>query len=164
MIRRPPRSTRTDTLFPYTTLFRSRRHQSRKIYPAFHPACFGINPRNLGCQPDIRQNFTLHIFQFIQAAHWLAMIGHGDAPDFAKVRWIDDSQLRRAVAHDDVPAVLRHAPAFALVAKAAREREIIPTPAKAHAVLPCKTENFVLLRHDSFADILRWKGHAEQNI
>src|SRR3546814_8195188 len=27
MIRRPPRSTRTDTLFPYTTLFRSGRHQ-----------------------------------------------------------------------------------------------------------------------------------------
>src|SRR3546814_3142988 len=25
MIRRPPRSTRTDTLFPYTTLFRARR-------------------------------------------------------------------------------------------------------------------------------------------
>src|SRR3546814_7290876 len=79
----------------------------------------------------------------------LSIIGHGDAPDFAKVRWIDDAQLRRAVAHDDVPAVLRHAPAFALVAKAAREREIIPTPAKAHAVLPCKTENFVLPRPDS---------------
>src|SRR3546814_11311640 len=28
MIRRPPRSTRTDTLFPYTTLFRSKIHQS----------------------------------------------------------------------------------------------------------------------------------------
>src|SRR3546814_3456890 len=27
MIRRPPRSTRTDTLFPYTTLFRSRQHR-----------------------------------------------------------------------------------------------------------------------------------------
>src|SRR3546814_15141877 len=27
MIRRPPRSTRTDTLFPYTTLFRSPEHQ-----------------------------------------------------------------------------------------------------------------------------------------
>src|SRR3546814_16947021 len=26
MIRRPPRSTRTDTLFPYTTLFRSTTH------------------------------------------------------------------------------------------------------------------------------------------
>src|SRR3546814_20325258 len=29
MIRRPPRSTRTDTLFPYTTLFRSRGHRAR---------------------------------------------------------------------------------------------------------------------------------------
>src|SRR3546814_6801325 len=33
MIRRPPRSTRTDTLFPYTTLFRSRRS------PRSHGAC-----------------------------------------------------------------------------------------------------------------------------
>src|SRR3546814_15172759 len=29
MIRRPPRSTRTDTLFPYTTLFRSTRVRAR---------------------------------------------------------------------------------------------------------------------------------------
>src|SRR3546814_4528227 len=29
MIRRPPRSTRTDTLFPYTTLFRSARGRAR---------------------------------------------------------------------------------------------------------------------------------------
>src|SRR3546814_7101144 len=29
MIRRPPRSTRTDTLFPYTTLFRSQRQRRR---------------------------------------------------------------------------------------------------------------------------------------
>src|SRR3546814_5712337 len=33
MIRRPPRSTRTDTLFPYTTLFRSRLAPT----PASHP-------------------------------------------------------------------------------------------------------------------------------
>src|SRR3546814_3539809 len=42
MIRRPPRSTRTDTLFPYTTLFRSgaahRRHlQPRRAGPAVLP-------------------------------------------------------------------------------------------------------------------------------
>src|SRR3546814_4997809 len=30
MIRRPPRSTRTDTLFPYTTLFRSPAHPGRR--------------------------------------------------------------------------------------------------------------------------------------
>src|SRR3546814_19364675 len=44
MIRRPPRSTRTDTLFPYTTLFRSRRHKLpsggvviQAIEQAIHP-------------------------------------------------------------------------------------------------------------------------------
>src|SRR3546814_3371010 len=31
MIRRPPRSTRTDTLFPYTTLFRSHRVSRGRI-------------------------------------------------------------------------------------------------------------------------------------
>src|SRR3546814_2543845 len=30
MIRRPPRSTRTDTLFPYTTLFRSHEREHRR--------------------------------------------------------------------------------------------------------------------------------------
>src|SRR3546814_3713134 len=43
MIRRPPRSTRTDTLFPYTTLFRSRhRHQEdrRGGFPQPHEAPF----------------------------------------------------------------------------------------------------------------------------
>src|SRR3546814_4249395 len=33
MIRRPPRSTRTDTLFPYTTLFRSQRALWRSAAP-----------------------------------------------------------------------------------------------------------------------------------
>src|SRR3546814_12634958 len=31
MIRRPPRSTRTDTLFPYTTLFRSMKRALRNL-------------------------------------------------------------------------------------------------------------------------------------
>src|SRR3546814_18479243 len=37
MIRRPPRSTRTDTLFPYTTLFRSLSTEDRmdRIFTAF---------------------------------------------------------------------------------------------------------------------------------
>src|SRR3546814_8593240 len=36
MIRRPPRSTRTDTLFPYTTLFRSRHSRRRAASRAAH--------------------------------------------------------------------------------------------------------------------------------
>src|SRR3546814_11809076 len=38
MIRRPPRSTRTDTLFPYTTLFRS--HYDARITPEY-----GLRPQ-----------------------------------------------------------------------------------------------------------------------
>src|SRR3546814_4507905 len=37
MIRRPPRSTRTDTLFPYTTLFRSRNPWSDQRPIAINP-------------------------------------------------------------------------------------------------------------------------------
>src|SRR3546814_8049323 len=37
MIRRPPRSTRTDTLFPYTTLFRSKRNDAAR-HRSGHPA------------------------------------------------------------------------------------------------------------------------------
>src|SRR3546814_20498657 len=46
MIRRPPRSTRTDTLFPYTTLFRSAirgMHQDTQLIAgtSLHPLDFG---------------------------------------------------------------------------------------------------------------------------
>src|SRR3546814_2015981 len=37
MIRRPPRSTRTDTLFPYTTLFRSGIETAGLVYEAPQP-------------------------------------------------------------------------------------------------------------------------------
>src|SRR3546814_17411230 len=41
MIRRPPRSKRTDTLFPYTTLFRSHRPPARRATLRFIPAGAG---------------------------------------------------------------------------------------------------------------------------
>src|SRR3546814_2295788 len=43
MIRRPPRSTRTDTLFPYTTLFRSR-HQ---VHGGLDGVGAGAGPRDV---------------------------------------------------------------------------------------------------------------------
>src|SRR3546814_4664563 len=51
MIRRPPRSTRTDTLFPYTTLFRSGglRAPSKTVLPA--DAC-GSGRRATGVRGD----------------------------------------------------------------------------------------------------------------
>src|SRR3546814_142133 len=49
MIRRPPRSTRTDTLFPYTTLFRSRRCARRSAR-----RCFWARRKVARSQPDAR--------------------------------------------------------------------------------------------------------------
>src|SRR3546814_19047884 len=60
MIRRPPRSTRTDTLFPYTTLFRSqldalapRRRRRIILDRAFEPA---VEPRG---RHAVRPDFAL---------------------------------------------------------------------------------------------------------
>src|SRR3546814_7740927 len=46
MIRRPPRSTRTDTLFPYTTLFRSAQNANSifLLLVAWPPATYAIRP------------------------------------------------------------------------------------------------------------------------
>src|SRR3546814_6638381 len=57
MIRRPPRSTRTDTLFPYTTLFRSRAPQRaagmmkgpRLIDSAPPPIARSVSPSRIDC-------------------------------------------------------------------------------------------------------------------
>src|SRR3546814_12647633 len=57
MIRRPPRSTRTDTLFPYTTLFRAS-PLSTSIFTngsAGSAAVFGNRARNLSATKDAGQ-------------------------------------------------------------------------------------------------------------
>src|SRR3546814_4860903 len=48
MIRRPPRSTRTDTLFPYTTLFRSSIARKRGGRPSLRPAAVALGEFLLG--------------------------------------------------------------------------------------------------------------------
>src|SRR3546814_15346866 len=46
MRRRPPRTTRTDTLFPYTTLFRSRNRPSIGLIPKAYLAPVGHSSRS----------------------------------------------------------------------------------------------------------------------
>src|SRR3546814_5051250 len=53
MIRRPPGSTRTDTLFPYTTLFRSHLHLSARTVDADH---FGHFRLYLAAHADVQQH------------------------------------------------------------------------------------------------------------
>src|SRR3546814_1263793 len=56
MIRRPPRSTRTDTLFPYTTLFRSLLGASPDRRPVGQPAA---QPGHAGLRQQRRDRFRL---------------------------------------------------------------------------------------------------------
>src|SRR3546814_15006698 len=68
MIRRPPRSTRTDTLFPYTTLFRSRPGE---------PGLFLHRQRvHVGAHEDRR---TVAIFEQADDAGAADLLGHGKA-------------------------------------------------------------------------------------
>src|SRR3546814_19642657 len=64
MIRRPPRSTRTDTLFPYTTLFRSaeRYLRSRAIDPTGLELRFA--PRCIVGPPDAREEHPALLVPF----------------------------------------------------------------------------------------------------
>src|SRR3546814_17622323 len=63
MIRRPPRSTRTDTLFPYTTLFRSTPTRCSAgcsgSRPVFRGGCSGAAaaPVDAASGPDDRRGF-----------------------------------------------------------------------------------------------------------
>src|SRR3546814_5245375 len=58
MIRRPPRSTRTDTLFPYTTLFRSGTEDDfRRFVDAAHA-------RGIKVYMDIVANHTADVIQY----------------------------------------------------------------------------------------------------
>src|SRR3546814_16696705 len=68
MIRRPPRSTRTDTLFPYTTLFRSVRPDSGSLAqarpkgpcPSLSPASEAGSPTsNAGHRPQMQADTHL---------------------------------------------------------------------------------------------------------
>src|SRR3546814_12411545 len=73
MIRRPPRSTRTDTLFPYTTLFRSpafflgaRRESARPrpthFFDIVHTEDYVVNSRNgrTRCKAHGRKRISRH--------------------------------------------------------------------------------------------------------
>src|SRR3546814_19534377 len=91
MIRRPPRSTRTDTLFPYTTLFRSRIERSgappSHIMGTIHIA----DPRVRALPAPIREAFE----GSEQAAFELLMTPE-DGEVIARRRVPDDSEDRKS--------------------------------------------------------------------
>src|SRR3546814_3258852 len=110
MIRLPPRSTRTDTLFPYTTLFRSRRHVVGHRRPR------GGAARQIGSGEHTRMDF-----ERLQIALEIARPGAGKAHHGVDAR-------RRCGTGADQFAVEEHAWAAVVVA----DREMRPAIGRAH--------------------------------
>src|SRR3546814_15562328 len=78
MIRRPPRSTRTDTLFPYTTLFRS----------------LGAHVRQFVRVPDSEKPpGTLKIEPAVDPSECAQVIGHDEATALVKGQFDKSEQL-----------------------------------------------------------------------
>src|SRR3546814_13101089 len=74
MIRRPPRSTRTDTLVPYTTLFRSAHFHVAKL-PLDHPERV-LHPRpHLGLEM-LQMLYCFLVLAFGQALYRTAPFGN----------------------------------------------------------------------------------------
>src|SRR3546814_13249482 len=106
MIRRPPRSTRTDTLFPYTTLFRSNTPSSRRGTMA--GLSMSVNP------------VTTSLTTFAPAWRSPANVGAAGScspgmlrlpPTFQVMIGADDAHhSRHSVATVDDPSPVRHCP------------------------------------------------------
>src|SRR3546814_5743616 len=76
MIRRPPRSTRTDTLFPYTTLFRSlARHAARII----EKRVVGVLGKGRIARPAAHRETVLDVSGNLVTAHRFQMVRGYDA-------------------------------------------------------------------------------------
>src|SRR3546814_9043083 len=79
MIRRPPRSTRTDTLFPYTTLFRSTHAPVGQPHPQILKQILGIvaGAANLEEAHDTVAVGKQHAFDALGGVGSIMRIGHG---------------------------------------------------------------------------------------
>src|SRR3546814_16391110 len=96
MIRRPPRSTRTDTLFPYTTLFRSPRAAPER----------GQWPRKDTEAPSLRSSaVNLAILAIVPAER----AGEDPAAAAEGVERPDDAMLAPEAQHREVGAEQAHA-------------------------------------------------------
>src|SRR3546814_10751266 len=108
MIRRPPRSTRTDTLFPYTTLFRSHGIHCPHVYGMMpSPTAFVLDWAEGDRDPGLVQQATENASQMSEE-RWQASLSYMDA--LAKMHAIPveafavteagDPQTPRAIALD----------------------------------------------------------------
>src|SRR3546814_2827959 len=109
IIRLPPRSTRTDTLFPYTTLFRSLSRASEKSEEAHvfidymsQPAIQATMSRKVGTAPTVkRELLDLSDEEFAAVSSEIEPIVprydlYGERSDWLNQKWTELIEIGRA--------------------------------------------------------------------
>src|SRR3546814_3549324 len=98
MIRRPPRSTRTDTLFPYTTLFRSGRQETPRTRDPVQGASIASERKAVSgrLRPD---EFRTQAFidRSAVAGLWLSALR---VVEGVVGRWLDLRAVAHQIGHD----------------------------------------------------------------
>src|SRR3990172_13019393 len=99
MIRRPPRS----TLFPYTTLFRSRGEMERYMAATPCPACKGarLKPESLAMKVDGRNIIEVTRLSVVDAQQWMARLSGPKTPLNQRERTIGRQILKEIGARLD---------------------------------------------------------------
>src|SRR3546814_9743395 len=118
MIRRPPRSTRTDTLFPYTTLFRSALSIPRPKLAPHTPAAYAwpttMAPWEAGCWPLPRseehtselQSLMRNSYAVFCLKKKIKEVGRADAQVHLDLHELTVDQLCNQSDHDVKPSTL----------------------------------------------------------
>src|SRR3546814_4821451 len=121
MIRRPPRSTRTDTLFPYTTLFRSNYDKIDVVFIRHHTSAREVDEEEFFYSRETGGTIVSSALKMMQeimaerypANEWNIYAAQASDGD----NWNDDSPLCRDILiHQIMPFV----PYFTHVAKIGR--------------------------------------------
>src|SRR3546814_1310995 len=87
MIRRPPRSTRTDTLFPYTTLFRSIFYMGINVGAALGAFACGLVGQTYGWAYGFGlAGFGMLLGLLVFVVFRPLLLGRGEAPDPAALK------------------------------------------------------------------------------
>src|SRR3546814_8226371 len=88
MIRRPPRSTRTDTLFPYTTLFRSYRCRDAKETVEWYERMLGMTYTTAFAEDHVPSTGAydpyMHVFLDAGGGNVLAIFELPNQPDMGR--------------------------------------------------------------------------------
>src|SRR3546814_11908129 len=115
MIRRPPRSTRTDTLFPYTTLFRSGGALAASVYSADAGGVSATTEEGFGTPDGVYPYLTTVHYETDNPLPWHREVALADVG--ARFRYpgsLTGVRMGRAGPSGRAPAVVLQGPAAAV--------------------------------------------------